>query len=152
MIELDLELRIDSPIDSVFRFVSDIESLPRWTGVIESVAVPDDANVETGTEFDVVLGFLGRRSDARYVVAEMVLDELLTIKTVSGPVELLNRYRFKSLGEATRVEVHSEGRARALPRFMESTVKDLVRRQFGADHARLKELLEAGDDNHGGDV
>ncbi len=143
MIALSLDMQVSRSVEDVFAFVSDVSRLPEWAAVISSVSEPDGEAAGVGAEFDVVLSFMGRQAEGRYRVKESDHNVAFAIETLSGPVELTSSYRFQPAAEGTRLFVTSSGSASALPRFLESSVSNVIRRQFEADHRRLKELLES---------
>ena len=143
MIRATLTLHIERPVDEVVAYVSDIENLPQWADVIRSAKLVNRDSDGTGATFDVEMQFMGTRASARYRVAADPDGRGVTVSTLSGPVRLVNRYRFDAAEGGTRMSVTSEGHASGLSGLLEPVIRRLVRHQFESDHARLKRLLEA---------
>ena len=149
MIDLHLTLLIKRPVDDVLGYVGDVENLPRWADVVRSARLVDRDGDGTSATFEVEMQFLGRHASARYIASANRAERTLTVRTVSGPVELVNRYRFDPVAEGTRLTVTSEGHAPGVSRLLEPVIRGAVRRQFEADHVRLKRTLEADDQSPG---
>ena len=136
---------IDRPVSEVFQYITNVENLPEWAEVIQSVRVTTPDAVDVGTEAEVEVELYSRRVVATYRVTEYERDRIFAFETADAPFDLYSVYTFTPIKDGTWLHVTSTGKARGISRFIEGSVARLLDRQFIADHERLKHILE---ENH----
>lgn len=149
MVQLELNVTIDQPIDKVFRYVSNEENLQHWAEVALNSRQVTEGPVQVGTQAEVDIEFSGIRVTAVFEVTEYEENRLFAFRTSNAPFNLKNVYRFSPVngGGSTRIDVTSMGEGRGIPRFVEVIAAKMLDRQFTKDHERLRKILENG--NHG---
>ncbi len=146
MVELELHLTIKRPVGAVFRYVSNVENLPKWAEVAHHARQVTNGPVRVGTQAEVDVEFHGHHVRAIYEVTEFEEGRLFAFRTSNAPFNLRNVYRFTPVDGTTRLDVTSVGEGHGLSRFLVSFAARLLDRQFTRDHERLRTMLERGED------
>jgi uncharacterized membrane protein len=138
------EIVIERPVDVVFAYVADPTNAPEWQADVVSTTKASDEPMGTGVRWREVRNFLGRRIQGTLEATEYEPDRLFALETVSGTVALKVRHLFEPFDGGTRIRVLAEGHPGRLGRLGGRFVRRAAERQLKADFARLKELLEGG--------
>lgn len=150
MVELELHLTIKRPVETVFRYVSNVEKLPKWAEVALQARQITDGPVQVGTQVEVDIELHGHHVRAVYEVTKFEENRLFVFQTSNAPFYLENVYRFSEVNGGTRLDVTSVGEGRGLSRAFESLATQFLDRQFTHDHERLRDMLEREDDSESG--
>ena len=141
MIEFELTLRVDRPLDEVFGIWADPGRIPTWQGSAESVQVQGEPG--PGCSWSVVRRTLGTRQTmtARYTAFEP--GRRLVEEGIAGPAKSRAETLFEASGAGTsvrtRVSVELGG---ALGRLGARVTKGSIIKQAREDQQRLKALIE----------
>jgi uncharacterized membrane protein len=136
-VHFDLEVTIEQPVEVVFAYVMDVRNLPEWQ---ESAVA---ANwIEPGRRFRERRSFLGRTVEIELEVTALEPSRRFDVKAVKGPVRFEIRHAFAAADGNTSLHVSAEAKLEGAMRFAAAMAKGQAERQFRADLARLKELLE----------
>ncbi len=97
-----------------------------------------------GTRVRQVASFLGKKLDATFEITEWEANRRFTVKSATGPFPLEQSSTFTRHDDLTRLDVRIEGETEGFFKLADSLVANMGRRQFAADYANLKDLLESG--------
>jgi len=97
-----------------------------------------------GTRYKQTGRFLGKTFEMTSEVTAWEPNRKFTLKSVSGPFPFEQTTAFSRHGDVTRLDAHMEGESKGFFKLADSLVGAMGRRQFAADYANLKDLMEAG--------
>lgn len=143
MIEFYLNTDIYRPLQQVFAFVATPENDFNWQyGTLMSDKITR-GEVGVGTLFRTVSHFMGRRMESIYEVTEFTPNQKYGFKSQSGPIDSYTLYTFEILKGSTRIN-HSTQINLGEP-FKSDTItaEKTAKKQYRANLALLKEILEA---------
>ncbi len=133
MIQIETSVDINRPVEQVAEFFSDNENALLWqTGLIETRLTSEPNRV--GSTWTDVVQVLGRRIELSFVATEVEPESRFAFKSTSGPIPVSGSYTMEPAGDSTRVTFALEA---------EPIVKRVTLRQWEANLANLKDLLEA---------
>jgi uncharacterized membrane protein len=140
MIEFENRIEINRPIEEVFRFLVDLENLPKWnyfvTRVQKTTPGPPavGANYHQERKTDIQELRIGELENDRLLIVETVppskpeLRRSMTFEEINGKTLLIDRWSLKS----------------AYPRLLQSLARRKVKSAVYDNLLKLKELLEKG--------
>jgi uncharacterized membrane protein len=137
---------IDRPPEAVFGFLSVRSNDPLWmAAVTESEWLDPDAPMGVGRRGRMVMNAMGRR-EFLDEVTEYEPGRQIAHRSVAGPMQIRTACITEPAGNGCRATVLYE--PERLPgglvgRLMAPSTTRIVRRNFRADLARLKHILEA---------
>ena len=143
MTRLMTSVVINRPIEEVFAFMTDFENMSQWMSELVEAKQTSEGPVGVGTTASAVATPLGRRAESTQEVAEYEPNSTFAWKSTSGPVASEDSYRFESVEGGTKVTRVVEAEMAGFFRLAEPLVVRMMRRQFEANFANLKDLLEA---------
>ncbi len=115
MIKFEISILIHCPIADVFDYVSDTENDPRWNSAVVDVERIDDSDEELSCKYKMQRVIGKKKVENIYRVTEYQKNELLTIKTLTGPTPFTYRYSFEPVGKSTRILLNGKVKDDGLP-------------------------------------
>jgi carbon monoxide dehydrogenase subunit G len=140
--ELEINIVINRPVEDVFALLSNPENDHKWRSGIE-VKKTSEGPYGVGTTFRSVVTALGRRIEGEIEYTEYEPNRSLATKSKSGPIPVESQWTFKRVEGGTRVDVALQAEPGGFFKLAEPLLVSILKRQFGADFANLKELMEA---------
>lgn len=134
---------IDRPVEDVFRFLSIPQNNELWMGMVVGTIRDAQGPVEVGETWKHQVKFLGRLFEFPFEVVEFEPSHRYCVRNAAGPISLYGCFTLEPADGGTRFTHSIEGEAGNFFRFTDAIVERAALRQFEADHATLKELLEA---------
>jgi carbon monoxide dehydrogenase subunit G len=144
MYKFESSIFINRPQQEVFDFVTNPANNPQWQNGTESAEWTSDGPHGVGSTFKVVTSFLGRKIEATIEVTGREPPNLSRIKSVGGPIPFENTVRFAAQGDGTLLTFTSQAEIGGFFKLAEGLVGKQLEKQFEANNAALKLLLEAG--------
>jgi carbon monoxide dehydrogenase subunit G len=140
----ELAVEIARPPAEVYAHLADPTRLAEWQADVEEVRDAPGGPLAAGATFTEVRTFLGKRveSTLEAVVAEPGRE--LTLRTVSGPVQVSIQHLLDPSGDGTALRVVAEADPGKLLGLGAPLVRRAAARRARADFERLKAVLEAG--------
>ncbi|HEY7346032.1 MAG TPA: SRPBCC family protein [Gaiella sp.] len=140
----ELAVEIARPPAEVYAYLADPTRLAEWQADVEEVRDAPGGPLAAGATFTEVRTFLGKRveSTLEAVVAEPGRE--LTLRTVSGPVQVSIQHLLDPSGDGTALRVVAEADPGKLLGLGAPLVRRAAARRARADFERLKAVLEAG--------
>ncbi len=143
MATLEISTVINRPLEEVFAFLSNPENFPKWVTGSSEVKITSAGPIGMGTTYRTVLTVLGRRIEGVVEFTEYEPNRSYTMKTKSGPVPVENRVTFERVDGGTRVTQHQVAEPGGFFKLAEPLLVRMIKRQFEADAANLKDLMES---------
>ena len=143
MATLELSIVINRPLEEVFAFVSNPENSPKWILGISELTIASAGPIGVGSTYRSVFTFLGRRIETEAEFTEFEPNHSFAQKSKSGPFPVQNRVNFERDQGGTRVTLTLAGEPGGFFKLAEPLLVGMIKRQFEADFANLKDLLDA---------
>jgi uncharacterized protein YndB with AHSA1/START domain len=143
MATLETSIVINRPIEEVFAFVSNPENYPKWFSASREVQITSDGPTGVGTTFRTVVTFLGRRIEGEIEFTAYEPNRSYAEKVKSGPFPVENRVTFERVEGGTRVTTSQVAEPGGFFKLAEPLLMRMIKRQFEADGANLKDLMES---------
>jgi uncharacterized membrane protein len=142
MVDIQIPVNIDRPVEEVYAYLSDLRRLPEWNTMVDEV-VGFEPPVRVGSTHQLKLRLLGRRIEADQEVTELEPNRRAVIKT-GAPLSVTDTWTFESLGaNQTRLTYATVGETKGFFKLADPIVARIVKKQMTAQMETLKELLEA---------
>jgi uncharacterized membrane protein len=140
MIEFENRIEIDRPVEEVFRFLADLENLPKWNYFVTRVQ-----KISPGPLAEGAFYHQERKTDTQELrIVELEKDRLLTVETVppSKP-ELRRSMTFEEINGNTRL-IDRWSLESGYPELLQPLARRKVKSAVHDNLLKLKELLEKG--------
>jgi uncharacterized membrane protein len=143
--KVEQSIIINLPTEEIFTYVSNLENLADWSGIVISARKISSEDTLVGTTVRCTIRMLGRWFEITYEIVECVANRYLAFKSITGVAPFLVCYRFEPVeGGGTNVSVeefiHFTG---GFLGFAEPVITSFIRRQAAHDLLTLKDLLES---------
>jgi uncharacterized membrane protein len=142
--KVDHSVLINLPVEEIFAYMSNLENLADWSGLVISARKISSEEMLVGTIVRCTIRILGRWFDTTYEIVECVPGRYLTFKSISSVSPFFICYQFESV-ERLRTNVIVEETIDFTGGFLgfaEPVIKGAIRRQLSSDLLTLKDLLE----------
>jgi uncharacterized protein YndB with AHSA1/START domain len=143
MATLELSTVIKRPIEEVFAFVSNPVNGPKWSSGSSDVTLTSAGPLGVGSTYRSIRTALGRRIESESKFTEYVPNRSYATKSISGPFPMESRVTFERVEAGTRVAGTLVGETGGFFKLAEPLLVSMMKRQFEADLATLKDLLES---------
>ena len=142
MVNVEIPVNIDRPVEEVYAYLSDVARIPEWNSMVDEV-VPSDTPLHVGSTAQIKMRLLGRRIEATMEVMELEPNRRVVVKT-GAPISVTDTYTFEALGEnRSRLTYHTVGDTKGFFKLADPIVARVVKKQLTAQLETFKELLEA---------
>ncbi len=143
MAKLEISTVINRPVEEVFAVLSNPENGPKWSSGSIEVKKTSEGPIGVGATYRSVRTFLGQRIEGETEFTEYEPNRRYATKSKSGPVPTESRVTFERVEGGTRVTGTLVGEPGGFFKLAEPLLVSMVKRQFEADLANLKDLMEA---------
>jgi uncharacterized membrane protein len=143
MRKVEVRVSIHRPVEDVFAYVIAVEAMPEWRGDVAEAVQLTDGPIGVGTRIRAGGRVLGRPLGIVVEVTELEPAATFAYRPVSGPLRTHNVYTFQSTAGGTQVTLTDEIDLTGIFGLLEPLMARLVRRQYQANLARLRTILEA---------
>jgi carbon monoxide dehydrogenase subunit G len=142
MVNMEVSIVINRPIEEVFAELSDLENNKKWrSGTVEAEKT-SVGPIAIGTTYRMVNGAFGRRMEGVAEVTEYEPNRRFVTKNRSGlPIE--TERTFEPVEGGTKVTFTVKAELAGFFRMAEPLVAGMGKRRLESDVADLKDLLEA---------
>lgn len=142
MVNVEITVNIDRPVEEVFAYLSDVERIPEWNSMVDRV-VPSERPLRTGSTAGLTMRLLGRRIVATLEVVALEPNHRVVVRT-GEPISVTDTWTFEAVGEnRSRLTYASVGETKGFFKLADPIVGRVVKKQLTAQMETLKELLEA---------
>jgi uncharacterized protein YndB with AHSA1/START domain len=133
---------IRRPPEDVFRFLAELENIPKWNYVIIETHKTSEGPVGVGTTYRQVRS-LPSRSEEAFEVTEFEPERRLAIRGGLGPLHGTMSYTLEPIDGGTRLTNAADLEGRGVLRIAAPLATGRIREAVAANLGVLKELLEA---------
>jgi uncharacterized membrane protein len=146
-VDVATEIRIDRPRGEVAGYASDPDNATSWYENIKAVEWKSPEPFAEGSRVRFVAEFLGRRLAYTYEVRQFVPGERLVMRTADGPFPMETTYTWEDAGDGvTLMTLRNRGEPSGFARVAGPFMASAIRRANRKDLARLKTIMERGED------
>jgi uncharacterized protein YndB with AHSA1/START domain len=142
MIEFEVAVDIDAPVDEVFGYSANNENDAEWMGTVTKVEKTSEGPTGVGSTFVNYVHFMGKTFDDSHEVVEYQPNERMRIVQRTGPVPFTTTYLYKPTNGGTRFSLLIEAETKGLFRMAKPVMARQLKKQFENDLQTLKALLE----------
>jgi hypothetical protein len=146
MPRIEVRELISRSIEDVWAYLADPRNELEWQSSARERDVSSGDEIEKGTRFRVVEGFLGRKQEFEFEVVEFEHNRAFTARSISGPFASEYGYRLESADEGTSVTYWAEAEAGlggAFGKLLDPLVARMFQRDARSSLANLKDLHES---------
>jgi len=144
MFKFEKSILINRSQQEVFDFVMNLENDPKWQASIVSVKQISDGPIGEGSTFRYETKLLGRKSETEIQLTSYDPPNGASVKAINGPVPFENTYKFESKGSGTQMTFSGQAEIGGFFKIAEGLAAKQIEKQFDADGAALKKVLETG--------
>jgi uncharacterized membrane protein len=143
MTKVEISTVINRPVEEVFAFAGNPENDPKWVSAISEVMITSQRPIGVGTTYRTVRQALGRRIESEIEVTEYEPNRRIASEGISGPFPMESGVTFERVEGGTRVTFTTVAEPGGFYKLAESLFVRMLKRQFEADFANVKDLMEA---------
>lgn len=143
MATVEVSTVINRPVEEVFAFAGNVENNPQWQSSVSEARVTSEGPVGVGTTYRYVAQLLGRQIDTDGEITEYDPNGKYSFRSASGPFPIEGALTCEAAEGGTKVTLRLEAEIGGFFKMAEPLVARMIKRQFEADMANLKDLLEA---------
>src|ERR1700674_1709690 len=142
MVNVEIVVNIDRPVEEVFAYLCDVEKEPEWNSMVDEVTCSDHP-LRIGSTAHLKMRLLGRRIEATLDVTELEPNRRVFVKT-GAPISVTDTWTFEALGEnRSRLTYLTVGETKGFFKLADPIISRVVKKQRTAQLETFKELLEA---------
>jgi uncharacterized membrane protein len=142
-VDVMADVVIDRPCEDVAAYASDLNNVGDWYESIESVSWKTPPPVAAGSQLDIVVSVLGRRTTYAYEILDFVPGERLAMRSGDGPVPLETTYTWAPIDDGrTRMAIRNYGEPSGFAKLGAPMMSAGIRRSSQRDLKTLKRILE----------
>jgi carbon monoxide dehydrogenase subunit G len=143
MINVQVSIVINRPLEEVFSFLSNLENNMKWrSGMIKAEKV-SEGPIGVGTTYRMINNFFGRQVEGEAVVTEYELNRKYSTMNKSG-LPIKTQRMFEPVEGGTRVTFSVETEVGGFFKLVEPLMARIGRRRLEADAVMVKALIESG--------
>ena len=143
MINVQVNIVINRPLEEVFVFLSNLENNLKWrSGMIKAEKI-SEGPIGVGTTYRMINNFFGRRVEGEAVVTEYELNRKYATMNKSG-LPIKTQRVFEPVEGGTRVTFSVETEVGGFFKLVEPLMARIGKRRLEADAVMVKELIESG--------
>ncbi len=128
---------IDAPIDEVWRYLTEPALMTRWMTSIDDIRTADNEPLHEGSK----MLFSARGADRMSEVTAFRPNELMTLRSVQGPVTAVYQYALKPNGSGTDARLEATCDADGIFKIFGPLLRYLIRKSDGGQLASLKAAI-----------
>lgn len=142
--KVEKSIVINRPVEAVFAFVTEMNSVPRWAPV-QSIRALEEGPVRVGATYVQVVDIMGKPVEIATEVTDYQPPRSFAFKSVSGPLPLTSTFTFVPSQDNTSTNLLLVGEAEpgGALKFAGPFLNNMVKKQIDDQLTALKRLLEA---------
>ena len=142
MIQHEVSVHLNRPVDQVFAFLIDARNLLTWQSNLIEVEQLTEGPPRAGTRIREVRRIGRGPSEILTVITVFEPDKRFDTKTVTQP-QVSVSYSFEAEGGGTRVNFKFVMLTSGMMRLLEPVIARSIRKQFASDFEKLQHVLES---------
>jgi len=141
MISLEFWKLIDADPETVFAYLSNLNNLPVWQGMIRKIS-PTPVPAQVGTTADVTAEVAGRTIEGRVTITSIDSPNRLAYEMKAGPTRVNAEMTLSPAGGGTRLDLHGQAEPAGILKLAEKVIQGQVQAQMQQNLDKLKSILE----------
>jgi len=142
MIKIEKSIIINQPLEEVWKFISNVENIPKWNRGTRKGRVTSDGTIGIGSTVQYLRQFLGRQMLVKLQVSEYIPNKMIALKLSAGWVTAETGFTFESVEGGTRLTHPSEIELGGLWKLITPILMPMLERDGQEDMANIKRLIE----------
>jgi len=142
MIKFDKSIIINRPVEEVWKFISNVENIPKWNRGTRKGRVTSEGKTGVGSTVQYLRQFLGRQMLVKLRVSEYVPNTMISIAISAGSVTAQTGFTFESVEGRTRLTHPSEIELGGWWKSIIPILIPMLERDGREDMANIKRLIE----------
>lgn len=141
MIQYEISVQINQPVEKVFAYLADARNLHNWQADLIENEQLTEGPIRAGSRFREIRQTGPRKSTIQAEITAFEPNKRFATKTIVGPQATV-QYAFNSEQGGTRVTYHFSLQTSGLMRLMEPLIAGSIKQGAEADFEKLKQILE----------
>ena len=141
MIQNQVTIHINRPVEQVFEFTVDEKNLSKWQANFVEGEQLTEGSMRVGTRFREVRRMGPRQSEIQAEVTAFEPNKRFATKTLAPP-QVTVGYAFESENGGTRATYNFTMMTSGFMRLLEPMLAGSIKKDTAADFERLKQILE----------
>ena len=146
MIQHEVRLHINRPLEQVFAYVADVRNWKAWQEHLEQVEPATRGPLRVGTQIREVRHSGGRSVENRAQITALEPNKRFETKTVNDPMVVVS-YWFEAEEGGTRVSYRYVMETRGTRRLLQPMLARSIKLQQDSELEKLKSVLEPSSDS-----
>lgn len=142
MIQYEISVHINLPIEKVFTYVADARNLLNWQADLIENEQLTEGPIRVGSRFREIRQTGPRKANIQAEITAFEPNKRFATKIIVGPQATI-QYAFNSEQGGTRVTYHFSLQTSGLMRLMEPLMAGPIKQGAEADFQKLKQILES---------
>jgi uncharacterized membrane protein len=143
MIKSDKSIIVNRPVEEVWKFVSNVENIPKWNRGTRKGSVTSDGPIGAGSTVKYLRQFLGRQWIATLRVSEYMPNRMIALQVSGGGVTARTGFTFEPVEGGTRLAHPSEIDLGGWWKWITPLLVPMLERDGREDMTTIKRLIEA---------
>jgi uncharacterized protein YndB with AHSA1/START domain len=141
MIQHEVAIHLDQPVEKVFAFLAEPKNLPKWQSNLIEIEQLTEGTLRVGARVREVRRLGQRPSENKAEVQVFEPNKRFELKTVTEP-EVAISYSFETEGSGTRLKYRFVMLTSGLMRLLEPLIANTIKKQSASDFETLKRVLD----------
>ena len=144
MIDFEISVLIDRPIEEIFGFISNPLNLPRWQSMLVEIKPLVPGLPGIGSKFSTKGEMMGRKIEGQLEITEFDSGGIFGYSGKAGPMQMHALITLKPVGTGAKVTFKAHAEPGGMFKIAEGLLANQVKGQMEANLIKLKSILEAG--------
>jgi uncharacterized protein YndB with AHSA1/START domain len=141
MIQHEISIHLNSPVEKVFAYLADAKNLRAWQADLIENEQLTEGPLQVGTRFREIRQTGPRQSEIQAEITVFEPNKRFSTKTILGPQALVS-YAVTAEQAGTKITYQFSLQTSGLMRLMEPLIAGSLKKNTEADFQKLKHLLE----------
>jgi uncharacterized protein YndB with AHSA1/START domain len=141
MIQHQVTIHINRPVEQVFAFLADSKNLRTWQSNLVENKQLTEGSVGVGTRFREVRRTGPRQSEIQAEITDFELNKYFATKTLTKP-QVTVSYTFENENGGTRLTYKFVMITSGFMRLLEPLIASSIKKDSDSDYEKLKHMLE----------
>jgi len=141
MIQHQVTIHINRPVEQVFAFLADSKNLRTWQSDLVENKQLTEGSIGVGTRFREVRRTGPRQSEIQAEITDFELNKYFATKTLTKP-QVTVSYTFENENGGTRLTYKFVMITSGFMRLLEPLIASSIKKDSDSDYEKLKHILE----------
>jgi uncharacterized membrane protein len=143
MINLELSIVINRPLEQVFAYMSDSTHERLWSSGVVDIRQTPEGQMNKGTVITEARNFMGRTIESRSEIVEYEPNRKFVRKGIDGPFPVEGSLSFAAVPQGTKIDWNMIMQPGGFFKLAEPVLLSTLKKDLNANLNKLKELLES---------